>query len=72
MPANGFGLGYGIDVAKVTDADAVQLLTEAAQKLGPGAADPKRLAATLVGDAAAPYHPLVEQQWQTQVLQARQ
>jgi len=72
VPANGFGLGYGIDVTKVTDAQAVQLLTDAAQKLGPGAADPERLAATLVGDAAAPYHPLVEQQWQTQVLQAGQ
>lgn len=72
VPANGFGLGYGIDVNKVTDAKAVKLLTDAARKLGPGAADPKRLAATLVGDAAAPYHTLVEQQWQTRVLQARQ
>ena len=72
VPANGFGLGYGIDVTRVTDAGAVQLLTDAAQQLGPGAADPQRLAATLVGDAAAPYHPLVEQQWQTQVLQAGQ
>jgi putative spermidine/putrescine transport system substrate-binding protein len=72
VPANGFGLGYGIDVNKVTNTEAVQLLTDAAQKLGPGAADPQRLAAALVGDAAAPYHPLVEQQWQTQVLQARQ
>ncbi len=69
VPTNGFGLGYGIDVSKVTDGTALARLKAAAQQLGPGAVDPRRLAATLVGDAAAPYQNLVEQGWKMYVLQ---
>jgi len=68
LPENGFGLGYGIDVTKVQDAQAVQKLQDAAQKLGPAATDPEKLAASLVGDAAAEYQGLIEQQWQANVL----
>lgn len=69
VPANGFGLGFGIDVTRVSDTVAAARLKAAAQQLGPGAADPQALAAALVGDAAAPYQNLVEQDWKINVLQ---
>jgi putative spermidine/putrescine transport system substrate-binding protein len=71
LPENGFGLGYGIDVSKVSDAEDAQALQAAAQKLGPAATDPRALAASLAGDLVAEYQNLVEQAWQTNVLQAR-
>ena len=70
VPEHGFGLGYGIDVSKVADAEEIKLLQAAARKLGPAATDPQKLAAALVGDAAAPYQSLLEQQWQANVLHA--
>lgn len=70
LPENGFGLGYGIDVTKVDDAEAVQVLQAAAQKLGPAATDAEALAASLAGDLVADYQNLVEQAWQKNVLQA--
>ncbi len=69
LPDNGFGLGYGIDVTKIESPVAIKALEDAAKQLGPAATDARALAAALVGDAAAPYQNLVEQQWQRNVLQ---
>ncbi len=68
IPANGFGLGYGIDVTRVSDATAQTQLRDAAQQLGPAATPPEDLAKSLVGDAAGPYQNLVEQGWRQFVL----
>jgi putative spermidine/putrescine transport system substrate-binding protein len=68
LPANGFGLGYGIDVRKVTDAAQIAQLEQAAQQLGPAATDPAALANALVADGAPEYQNLVEQGWRQQVL----
>ncbi|GAB4212144.1 MAG: ABC transporter substrate-binding protein [Roseiflexaceae bacterium] len=68
LPENGFGLGYGIDVTRVTDPAARQQLDQAAQKLGEAATPAADLAKSLVGDAAGQYQSLVEQQWREQVL----
>lgn len=68
IPENGFGLGYGIDIRKVTDPADVALLEEAARQLGPAATDPVDLANALAVDAAAPYQSLVEQGWRENVL----
>jgi len=71
LPDNGFGLGYGIDVTRVQDADQLKVLQDAAARLGPAATDPKRLATSLVGDMPAEYQNLIEQEWQKNVLQTR-
>ncbi len=71
VPENGFGLGYGIDVTKVTDPAEVTALQAAAAQLGPAATDPEDLAQSLVSDMPAEYQNLVEQEWQTHVLQAQ-
>lgn len=68
VPANGFGLGYAIDPARVTAPSARRALDEAASALGSGAADPSELAAALVGDAAAPYQDLVETGWRRELV----
>jgi len=70
LPENGFGLGYGIDVTKVTDAEQVQVLHDAVAKLGPAATDPEQLSHSLVGDMPAEYQNLIEQEWQKNVVQA--
>ena len=69
LPENGFGLGYAIDVNRVTDQSAVAKLQDAAGKLGDAATPASELAKSLVGDAAAEYQNLVEQGWQENVLQ---
>ena len=69
LPENGFGLGYAIDVNRVTDQSAVATLQDAAGKLGDAATPASELAKSLVGDAAAEYQNLVEQGWQENVLQ---
>ncbi|PLS80102.1 MAG: ABC transporter substrate-binding protein, partial [Chloroflexi bacterium] len=71
VPENGFGLGYGIDVTKVTDPAEVTALQAAAAQLGPAATDPEDLAQSLVSDMPAEYQNLVEQGWQMHVLQAQ-
>ena len=71
LPENGFGLGFGIDVTKVSDPAQVKVLQDASAKLGPAATDPQQLASSLVGDMPAEYQNLVEQEWQKNVLQAR-
>lgn len=68
IPENGFGLGYGIDVTKVSDPAAQQQLEEAAQQLGEAATPADRLAESLVGDSSAEYQTLVEQGWREHVL----
>ncbi|MDP9310519.1 MAG: ABC transporter substrate-binding protein [Chloroflexota bacterium] len=71
VPENGFGLGYGIDVTKVTDPAEAAALQAAATQLGPGATDANKLAQSLVGDMPAEYQNLIEQAWQTHVLQVQ-
>lgn len=68
LPENGFGLGFGIDVNRVTDPAAVAKLQEAAKKLGDAATPPADLAKSLVGNSAAQYQNLVEEGWRQNVL----
>jgi putative spermidine/putrescine transport system substrate-binding protein len=69
VPANGFGLGYAIDVTRVTNPEMVAKLQEAAGQLGDAATPASELAQSLVGDTAAEYQNLVEQGWLTNVVQ---
>ncbi|GAB4532860.1 MAG: ABC transporter substrate-binding protein [Anaerolineales bacterium] len=68
LPKNGFGLGFGIDVTRVSDPAQQQALEAALQKLGQAATPAEDLAKSLVGDAAAPYQSLVEEGWRDNVL----
>lgn len=68
LPENGFGLGFGIDVNRVTDPEAQTVLREAGEKLGEAATPAQDLARALVGDMAAPYQNLVEDGWREYVL----
>jgi len=69
LPENGFGLGYAIDVNRVSDPDLQALLQEAANKLGDSATPASDLAKALVGDSAPEYQTLIEQAWVENVLQ---
>jgi putative spermidine/putrescine transport system substrate-binding protein len=69
LPENGFGLGYAIDVNRLINPEAVAQLEEAANKLGQAATPASALASSLVGDAAPEYQTLIEQGWQSSVLQ---
>ena len=69
LPENGFGLGYAIDVTRVTDEAALSALETAASQLGKAATPASDLASSLVGDSAAEYQGLLEQDWLTFVLQ---
>jgi putative spermidine/putrescine transport system substrate-binding protein len=69
LPENGFGLGYAIDVNRVTDPAQIALLEESASKLGEAATPASDLAKSLVGDSAAEYQNLLEQDWLENVLQ---
>ncbi len=71
LPENGFGLGYAIDVNRVSDLAQLAKLDSAAKSLGDSATPASELAKSLVGDTAAEYQNLVEQGWQTHVLQGR-
>lgn len=68
VPENGFGLGFAIDVSRVTDEADWRVLEAAAANLGAGAADPAELAAALVSDLAAEYQTRVEADWEAYVL----
>ncbi len=68
IPENGFGLGYSIDVSKVTDPEDVALLEEAAEQLGPPAVDPAHLQETMVPDSVSEYQNLIEQEWRRNIL----
>jgi len=69
LPENGFGLGFAIDVTRVTDPAQVALLKDAAGKLGEPATPAEEMAKSLVGDSAAEYQTLVEEEWLKFVLQ---
>jgi putative spermidine/putrescine transport system substrate-binding protein len=69
LPENGFGLGYAIDVTRVTDSAALSALETAASQLGDAATPASDLANSLVGDSAAEYQGLLEQDWLKFVLQ---
>ena len=69
LPENGFGLGYAIDVTRVTDSSALSALEAASTKLGDSATPASDLANSLVGDAAPEYQNLIEQGWLENVLQ---
>lgn len=68
LPENGFGLGYGIDINRVTDPAALAKLQDAAKKLGDAATSPADLAKSLAGDSDAQYQNLVETGWRQNVL----
>jgi len=68
LPENGFGLGFGIDVSRVTEEADRLVLEAAATNLGAGAANPAELAAALVSDLAAEYQTRVEADWEAYVL----
>lgn len=69
LPENGFGLGYAIDVTRVTDETALSSLETAASQLGDAATPASDLANSLVGDSAAEYQGLLEGDWLKFVLQ---
>jgi len=69
LPENGFGLGYAIDVTRVTDELDISILETAASKLGDAATPASDLARSLVSDSAAEYQNLLEQDWLKLVLQ---
>ena len=69
LPENGFGLGYAIDVNRVTDETAKAKLNASANKLGQAATPADELARALVGDTAPEYQGLVEQEWLQEVVQ---
>lgn len=69
LPENGFGLGYAIDVTRVTDEVALVALDTSSSKLGDAATPASDLARSLVSDSAAEYHNLLEQEWLKYVLQ---
>lgn len=69
LPENGFGLGYAIDVTRVTDPEAKARLEQAAAKLGQAATPAADLARSLAGDTAPQYQGLVEQGWLEFVVQ---
>lgn len=68
LPENGFGLGFGIDITRVTDPEAQAQLTTAAQQLGPAATPVEDLARSLVSDSAGEYQSMVETGWREHVL----
>ncbi len=68
LPENGFGLGYGIDIRKVTDEQDRATLEAALNRLGPAATPPAALLAALVPDAAPEYQSLIEEGWRENVL----
>ncbi|RRR69776.1 MAG: ABC transporter substrate-binding protein [Candidatus Viridilinea halotolerans] len=68
LPANGFGLGYAIDVTRVSDPAQRAALDAAQSQLGTAATPAEDLANALVGDSAGVYQTLVEEGWREQVL----
>jgi putative spermidine/putrescine transport system substrate-binding protein len=68
LPANGFGLGYAIDVTRVEGEAQLAALSAAQGQLGDAATPGADLARSLVGDAAGEYQALVEEGWRQHVL----
>jgi putative spermidine/putrescine transport system substrate-binding protein len=68
IPENGFGLGYGIDITKVDNPEAVAILEAAQEELGPAATPARDLISSMVPDADSAYQTLVEEGWREHVL----
>ncbi len=68
LPENGFGLGYAIDVTRVSDAAQLEALKAAQTKLGEAATPAEELAKSLVGDSSGKYQGMVEEGWRQHVL----
>ncbi len=68
IPANGFGLGFGIDVTAVTDEASIAALEDAQNNLGEAAAPAEDLANSLVPDTTAEYQNRIEADWEANVL----
>lgn len=67
LPESGFGLGYAIDISRASPADQ-GLLEESRSKLGPAAADPRRLQAAFAPDLAPESQSAIEVGWEANVL----
>ena len=67
-PANGFGRGWCISTAKVTDDDGKAAINDDQNNLGDVAEDQNILAKALVSDIAAEYQDLIEADWEANVL----
>lgn len=68
LPENGFGLGYAIDVTRVSDPAQLDALQAAQNQLGDAATPAADLAKSLVGDSAGEYQTMVEEGWRQFVL----
>jgi putative spermidine/putrescine transport system substrate-binding protein len=68
LPENGFGLGYAIDVTRVTDPTQRAALDAAQNQLGLAATPAEDLARSLVGDSSGEYQALIEEGWRVNVL----
>lgn len=68
LPENGFGLGYAIDVTRVSDPAQLDALQAAQNQLGDPATPAADLAKSLVGDSAGEYQTMVEEGWRQFVL----
>jgi putative spermidine/putrescine transport system substrate-binding protein len=67
VPANGFGLGFGIDPTRVPEEDRVQL-DLSIELLGEGAVDQAELEESMVGEIVSQYQDLIEAGWVEHVL----
>jgi putative spermidine/putrescine transport system substrate-binding protein len=67
LPHTGFGLGYAIDLERVSDEQRA-LLEASLEKLGPAAADASRLAAAFAPDMAPQSQSIIEADWEANVL----
>lgn len=63
IPTNGFGLGYAIDVRRVTDEADLAILEFAQQTFGDAATPAEDLAASLVPDVHPEYQFRIELEW---------
>ena len=66
-PETGFGLGYAIDISRVSGDDQ-KLLQQAFVDLGIGAADPAALAKAFAPDMAPEAQAIIEADWEANVL----
>jgi putative spermidine/putrescine transport system substrate-binding protein len=67
LPETGFGLGYAIDLARVSDEERA-LLEASLEELGAAAADASRLANAFAPDMAPEAQSIIEADWEANVL----